>query len=247
MKRLALLLLLIGLSCAIAIAQDNTSIEKIELSGIGEDRLSAVLRDDLQKLTGQKFDSRVADEFADRIQGELPEYVVAARTMPGTQQEMLRLIFVAAHISDNDALGANINARYPIDAVEIEGTPRSIVSETLYNDMQKMVGQQLNNDEAEKLRERLATELGPSYNVFRKVQRSFRQRQLRIIYEVFRIPWLPARQPESFAAYHSSQGFSAAFNVGPGFQGRRAQNVHVRCGERWRHADRALRGVPSRL
>src|SRR6476660_8827966 len=131
--------------CATIVSAQDVIVEGVEISGVSDEKFSASLKDDLDKLIGRGFDVATADHFADRMQGELPEYVVAPRTMPGSEASKVRLIFVAAPISDEGGLGANINSRYPIDAVEIEGAPRSKVSDALYADMQKMVGERLNN------------------------------------------------------------------------------------------------------
>src|ERR1043165_5488969 len=80
----------------------NGVVERVDISGVGEDRLSSALREDLQKLTGQKFDSLAADELSDRIQDELPEYVAAAKTLPGSRSDAVRVMFVVAHISEDD-------------------------------------------------------------------------------------------------------------------------------------------------
>jgi hypothetical protein len=47
------------------------------------------------------------------------------------------------------------------------------------------------------------------------------------VYDVFRIPWLPIRAPESFAAWHSQQGFSFAISAGSGQRQRRTQTFFV--------------------
>ena len=158
MRQLVFIVLLFGIHSMTAVAQEaipasssNTpptgAIERVEISGVPEQSLSSSLREDLQKLVGQLYDAKIASKFADRIQSELAHYLAAPRTIPGTQPDKLRLVFVVARAADegvvslwlNDELKVNINAQYTVESVELDGVPRSQVSDALYADMQKMV------------------------------------------------------------------------------------------------------------
>ena len=232
MRQILLIIALLATANSSAWAQDaepqvvpGAVIEKVELAGIPEQSLTSELRNDIQKLAGQKYDAQNAEDVAGRIQTELPEYVAAPKTLQGSDANRIRLVFLVGLIPDDDTLGSNINARYPIAAVEIEGVPRSKVSDALYSDMQKMVGQRLNHPEAEMLGERLRSELGPGYSVSRKVRRSFTPRQLKIVYEVFKNPWLPFHHPRSFIGYHSKQGPSFALNASTKVGQQRTQMI----------------------
>src|SRR6185295_6548835 len=94
----------------------NTIVERVEVSGVSDSRLSTELRADIQKLTGQPYNAETAQQLAEGIQIELPEYVASAASQPGTQPGRIRLVFAATKIADNDALKANINSRYIVDA-----------------------------------------------------------------------------------------------------------------------------------
>src|SRR5437667_1242457 len=128
---------------------------------------------------------------------------------------------------DAEAPGTNINERYAVAAVELEGVSRSLISDALYDEMQRMVGQRLDHRQAELLRQRIESELGVRYTVVRKVRRSTTPRQLQITYEVSRNPLLPFRNPRTFAAYHSKEGFSFAFDVAPHLDHQRTQKLFV--------------------
>ncbi len=228
MKQIACITLVACLLVFSARGQSNTSdstVERVELSGISEDRLTPGLREDLHRLEGQKYESQAAEQLAARIQSELPDHVAAPKTLDGTQAGKVRLVFVVGEISGDDSLSSNINQRYPVASVEIEGVARAIVSDLLYDEMQRMVGQRLDHEQAEKLRERLESELGRRYSVARKVRKSPTPRQLMVIYEVTKNPWLPFRVPRSFASYHSKQGLSFALNAGFHPKGQKAQSI----------------------
>ena len=52
----------------------------------------------------------------------------------------------------------NVNSQYIVESVEVRGLLRSQYSDALYDDMQKMVGQMLDNAKVEELRKRLGQE-----------------------------------------------------------------------------------------
>src|SRR5688572_1568843 len=171
MKYLALIVLLLAQEPA-AVVNPSTPIEKVEISGVPEQSLSSSLRDDLQKLVGQLYDATIASQFVDLIQSELSQSIAAARTIPGTQADHVRLVFVVGRTSEeigalwiNNELKININAQYTVEAVELDGVPRSQISDALYTEIQNMVGPRLDNSLADQLRERLAAELRPEYRV----------------------------------------------------------------------------------
>jgi hypothetical protein len=214
-----LLVLLLAQEPAPAVTPD-TPIEKVEISGVPEQSLSSSLRDDLQKLVGQVYDATIASQFVDRIQSELSQYIAAARTLPGSQPDHVRLIFVVARTADeigalwiNNELRININAQYTVEAVELDGVSKSQISAALYDDMQSMVGQRLDNNQADKLRDRLASELRTEYRILRRVRRGTQSQHVKVVYRARKIPWLPLRRPESYAVYHSNEGFSALLNM----------------------------------
>ena len=216
MKTRSLLSLLLGaLSATLALAQDpppaavsSGVVEAVEISGISSDQLSQQLRDDLQALRGMAYNAEAASQLADRIQTELPEYVAAVRTIAGTQPGQVRVAFVVARISDDDALGENINARYPVESVILEGIPQTQISKALWDEIQRMAGQPLNEETAERHLQSLRGELGSRYEVSRKVRRG-KPRQLTVVYEVVKTPMLRWIGPRSLLAYQTKQGITA--------------------------------------
>src|SRR5262245_11457848 len=132
MRKPAFIILLAAVAATAAFGQAEQksnpagqTIERVEVSGISEDRLTAELRGDLHRLEGQRYESQAAEQLAARIQSELPDHVAAAKTMDGTQSGRVRLLFVVAEAPDD--LGSNINQRYPVASVEIEGVPRTLI------------------------------------------------------------------------------------------------------------------------
>jgi len=201
--KLRILLLVIGIlaGCSIAFAQAAATIEKTEISGISEDKLSAGLRADIQALQGKAYDEKVAAQLAERIQSELPEFVATTTTSPGTQAGNLRLVFVVAH---------NINAKYLVESIKLEDENHNElvkpkISDELLADIQKMVGHPVDDTEADMIRDRLATEL-KNKHVRRSVAKGEMPDHVRIVYQA------PSENSIggtfNAAGYHSRQKFS---------------------------------------
>jgi outer membrane protein assembly factor BamA len=236
MKR-ALLLVLLTIPIAITAAQarqadDMKIVEDVKFEGESdEQKLSTALRDELHKLAGRVYDAEAARQLAERIQIELPDLAVEVKTQPGKQPNQIRLIFeaktLADYISKNDA-----NARYTVESVQIEGIPRSKVSDPLYADMQTMVGKSFDSIETQKLVFRLQFELRIDgedvYAVSKKIRRGTMPDRVQIQFHVEK----PANSYGfSFnnPGYHSKQGFSV-HNVETGYQRRDLGRIafHVR-------------------
>jgi len=209
-----------GFSQQPAAGPSSGVIERVDISGIPESRLSTELRADIQKVAGQTYDAAVLNQLAEGIQIELPEYVAAVTTQPGTQPDRIRIVLVVAKISDNDALKTNINSRYIVDAVDVAGSYKAKISDGLKNDLQSMVGKNLDNARADELRGRILKENisdndPEAVNVVRKLRRSNSPQHVKIIYEVDK-PENRINFSASNGVYHSTQGFSIPgdFNAG---------------------------------
>ena len=213
MKKLILALLFL-LSGAIVLGQQtpqavpsNATIERVDLQGLAETRLSPELRADLQKLVGQTYNPETVNALAQDIQVELPEYVAAATAQPGSQPDRVRVVLVVAKIAENDDLKTNINSRYIIDAVEFEGL-KVRISEELKAELDDLVGDNVNSALLNNLRDRIARDNpGMNADVTWKLQRSASAQHVKVVYEVRR-----AKNNLSFGltggSYHSRQGFS---------------------------------------
>src|SRR5436190_9732312 len=83
MRNLTLFFLLLIAPVSAVMGQTQTAVspngivERVEIAGIANRRLSADLRDAIQKLVGQQYDASVAEQLSNRIQGEVPGMVAA--------------------------------------------------------------------------------------------------------------------------------------------------------------------------
>ena len=188
------------------------TIDTVEITGIDDDRLSPGLQRDIRALEGLPLNAEAVQALTDRVGQELPEYIAATREIEATtgEADRIRLIFLVARIGDDAALRSNINSRYTVESVEIDGVDDSILSDEVRTEMEGLVGERLDQKKATRVRERIARELGPRQRVSRRIRRGTVRDRIRLIFEVKREPWIPFRELPSFFLYHSKQNFSLA-------------------------------------
>jgi hypothetical protein len=195
-------------------AAEGTIIRSAEVSGLSIHHLSPALRQAINALVGDPLNRDGLRQLADRIEGERPEMVVAIRGIAAPENEV-RIIFLAARINDDRNLETNINARYTIESVNIEGIPEDDISRPLRDELQALVGGRLDHDEAQRLQKRLVAEL-PGYEVRRKMSRGSERGRIRLIFEVSKgeaLRWLHFTETNSKLLYHSQQGWSGYLDL----------------------------------
>jgi len=197
MRNLTLFFLLLLATVSAVMGQTQTAatpngiVERVEIAGIANQRLSADLRDAISKLNGQRYDAASAEQLANRIQSELPGMVAAPRILAGADATHVRVVFVVAQSSSAPGgPDSNVNSQYTVEAVEVKGLERSQYSTAIYEEMQKMVGQRLDNNMVEDLRVRLSSEVRKEYFVNQKIERGSMPEHVKIVYDVERTPWL---------------------------------------------------------
>ena len=197
MKHLTELILVFLVSSVAATAQTPPGtpaqgmVEKVEIAGIDDQRLSRDLRDSIQKLTGERYDPAGGLQLANRIQSEIPGVVAAPRVLPGADAAHVRVVFVVAQSSLAPAgPESNVNSQYVVEAVEVKGLERSQYSNAIYEEMQRMVGQQLDNNLVEDLRVRLSAEVRKEYFINQKIERGSMPQHVKVVFQAERTPWL---------------------------------------------------------
>ncbi len=184
-------------------------IERAEVSGIADDELSPAIRDDVQKLVGQQFDQRVADELLMRIQSETPDFIASTRLLPGNQPDRLRVVFFLERTNAD----ANVNSRYTVERVEIQGYDESKLDQSTRDDLKAMVGEKLDDAEADQIRQKIQDELGNRYYVIRRTVKGADRQHIVVVYELRKIRFIPFISPQQIV-YHSKQNFSASLSAG---------------------------------
>ncbi len=215
MKRLALLFTLFALALPPVHAQETDApegaiIDSVEMSGFSLYSLSPGLQKDINSLVGTPLDRERLNALSSRIEEEQPEVVTAIRSVSRADGKA-HVIFLVARISDDSDLSENINARYVVESVDLEG-PSSEVSQQLRDDLQTLVGKRLDTEEAERLRDRLESEL-PGRDVARKISKGSQTGRIRVVFEIFEEPWIRFVPPRSKLVYHSEQGWSGVLDI----------------------------------
>ena len=219
MRTLGLLVAIVGISFPVANAQETDApegalIESAEVSGLAFDQLSPGLRQDINALVGDRLNRERVGELATRIEVERPEVIVAVRSVLRPDGEA-RVIFLVARISDDRDLVSNINARYTVESVEISGVPDTEVSQGLRDDLQALVGDRLDPDEADRLDDRLEAELS-GHDVRRRISRGSQPGRIRVVFEVSEVrarPWIRFAPSRSKFVYHGDQGWSGVLDI----------------------------------
>lgn len=194
-----------------ASATPGALIATVQVGGIDTAMLSPGLRQDIDALTGTALDLARLRALAARIESELPD-VVADASAVALPDGRARVVFEVSSLAKE--LEANINARYEVESVAIEGIAETRVSQSLRDDMQALVGSRLVPSDAERLRERLARELA-GHEVRRRLSRGSGPGRIRLVYEVREgDPDVLTSGPK--LVYHSTHAWSGALMLGWG-------------------------------
>jgi hypothetical protein len=90
-------------------ANERYVVEKIEYIGIEESKVSSSIRDDAQKMVGEKYSEKKARDIAKRIHRELRRYDVEFRVTKGEKPEQVIVVFQVERVPSN-----SLNAALPI-------------------------------------------------------------------------------------------------------------------------------------
>jgi hypothetical protein len=214
MRIARLFTLLLLLAPAAARAQeteppDGTRIATALVSGVDAARLSATLRDEIDKLPGTPLSRQALRDLAARIEIEQPQYIAAVR-ISHDPDGGARVVFVIARMRDEQR-EANVNNRYTVEDVQIRGISESRLDPALVAEVHALAGRPLDSDEAEKLETRLRESLR-EYSVRRRTVRGSAPGNVRLIFDVMRAEWarwLRFEPADLNAIYHSDQGWGA--------------------------------------
>jgi outer membrane translocation and assembly module TamA len=75
-------------------------VASVSIVGVPEAKVSQALRDDMQKLVGNKYDPDAADELVRRLRKELHGYSVTVKVKRGEQPESVKVVFEAERIHE---------------------------------------------------------------------------------------------------------------------------------------------------
>src|SRR5262245_51522062 len=137
------------------VAEEKPIVESVDIEGVAESRISTEMRELTRELVGQRFDQLTADEVAYQLQNSLNERISAIRQTPGTDNNHIKLIFEFGGMRLDFRHEPNVNSRYTIEEVRLIGVSESSISMQLREEMHQLVGQKLDDDVADEIRNRL--------------------------------------------------------------------------------------------
>ncbi len=220
MKTLVLLVTLLALPCGQARAQtsdapDGTRVGAAVVSGIDESRLSPGLRRALDALVGRPLDAREVDALAKRIEGERPEAVVAVRSILQEDGTARVVFLVATTEAGRDRGDDNVNARYIVERVSVDGVDEARLSQALRDDLKAVEGTRPTRSVTDALLQRVRDEL-PGYDVTRRMARGSERGSL-VMTVVVRpgeeMRWLRFQPSRSKFVLHEDQGGSGFLDI----------------------------------
>ena len=135
-----------------------------------------------------------------------------------TDSGQARVILLVAVNDTANPPDENINARYIVESVAVEGIAESRLSQALRDDLHAVVGTRLSHSASERLMKRLRDEL-PGYDVTRRMERGAERGHLRMLVLVRpgeAMRWLHFSPPRSKFLYHTEQGWTGVLDVNIG-------------------------------
>jgi hypothetical protein len=215
MRIARLLLPLLILPLFVASAQeteppDGTRITTALVSGFEVSRLSAPLKEEIDKLPGTPLNRQQLRDLAARIEIEHPRYIAGVR-ISADPDGGARVVFVVARMPDEQR-EANVNNRYVVESVEIRGVPEHQLDPALVSELYGLAGRQLDSDEAERLETRMREALRSTHTVRRRSIRGTQPGNLRLVFIATRAEWARWLRFEPASAntlFHSDQGWQA--------------------------------------
>src|SRR5262245_5940510 len=188
---------------------DGTRITSAQITGVDPDRLSAAVRDQINKLVGTPLSRQTVKELAARIETENPRFVVGVRLRQETDGSA-GVVFVVARVPQ-EGVDANINARYTVKEVRLEGVSEEKLSQALRDEMHALAGKPFDTEAVDRIATRLRDEL-PNYNISRKTERGQEPGTIKVVYIGLRAEsarWLRFEPIDGNALYHSDLGWGA--------------------------------------
>jgi hypothetical protein len=107
---------------------------------------------------------------------------------------------------------SNVNSRYTVEGVQLRGASESKLSQSLREDMQKLVGEKFNQNATNAIASRLTDELHDLW-VRTKVQRGDKPEHVKIVFEAERRWFQKFYVEQSRIVYQSKQGWSGRLSA----------------------------------
>lgn len=226
LRALPLLLLTLALSAPL-VAQPSDApqpsiVDSTEVLGLPRDRLSLDLQRDIDALAGAPLDRDRLSTLLTRIEAEVPGTTAAVRDVVQPDGRV-RITLVVMRVSPDVDEPANVNRRYTVARVRVDGVDEERLSQDLRDALQALVGRPLEEGEADGLAKRIEAEL-VDHEVRPRISRGDDQGQVSVTFIAQRteasrlVPFAPTM---SKLVYHRRQGWSGVFDIPFGVRNNR--------------------------
>jgi hypothetical protein len=121
----------------------------------------------------------------------------------------VKLLFAIQKNNGEPGNETNVNSRYTVERVDVEGAAQSKVTQTIRDEMQKLVGEKLDQDKANQILREINRQLRPKYTAKKRVMKGSDPQHVVLVYEISKARIIPyVDQPPDRVVYHSKQNFS---------------------------------------
>jgi hypothetical protein len=208
MRRLILILLILATPYRNLQAQTRT-IESAEISGVDEGSISEAVRNAVHQLAGKPLDENATYELVVRIQAEDPAFTAKVQISDGSKPDFVKVVFLVEKSAAPLGTDANVNSRYTVERVDVQGFDESRLSQFLRDEIRNLVGQKLNQSDAGRVLDEIKRELQPRYSAEKKITKGSDPQHIVIVYEIQKAQIIPfVDVPPDRIVYHSKQGIS---------------------------------------
>jgi len=225
-----MLLIILFMPCWVSFAEPQQTppgvnargtVETAEISGVDEENLSDDIRKAVHGLQGKTFDQAAADDIIVQIQAQNPNLIATTRLLPGSNSNLVKVVFVMEKSNEEAGGGSNINSRYMVESVEVQGFDESRLSQSIRDELQKLIGENLDQEKANQILREINRELRPKYSAVRKTRKGSDPQHVVVVYEISKSRLIPFVELSAQRfVYHSKQGFSVDFNADLNDEGR---------------------------
>ncbi len=93
----------------------------------------------MHALQGKTFDQAAADDIIVQIQAEKPALIATTRLLPGSNSNLVKVVFVIEK-SNEEAVGrSNINSRYMVESVQVQGFDESKLTQSIRDEFGRSI------------------------------------------------------------------------------------------------------------
>jgi hypothetical protein len=197
-------------------------VDAADVLGLPRDQLTPDLQRAIDALAGAPLDRDRVSELLTRIESEIGGTTAAVREVVQPDGRIrITLVVMRAGADDEPA---NVNRRYTVGRVSVDGIDEAVLSQDLRDALQAIVGRTLEEGETDALERQIEAEVADHEVVRTRLSRGDGQGQVHVTFVVRRTEasrWVPFAPTLSKLVYHRRQGWSGVFDIPVGLRHNR--------------------------